>query len=73
MVLLDKSVERIKDEAIYAMSVDGMLLIKRVRWSPDGGLTLLSDNHEYETVTIAPDMKAALRVVGRLMWTGRRL
>ena len=73
MVLLDRSVEKIKDEAIYAMSVDGMLLIKRVRWRADGGLTLLSDNQDYEAVVIAPDMKAALRVVGRLMWAGRRL
>jgi phage repressor protein C with HTH and peptisase S24 domain len=72
MILLDKSVETVKDEAVYAFLVDGMLLIKRVRWEADGGLSLLSDNSVYSPVVISRERKAELRVVGRLIWAGRR-
>jgi phage repressor protein C with HTH and peptisase S24 domain len=72
MILLDKSVETVKDEAVYAFLVDGMLLIKRVRWEADGGLSLLSDNSLYSPVVISRERKAELRVVGRLIWAGRR-
>jgi phage repressor protein C with HTH and peptisase S24 domain len=39
MILLDKSVEKVIDEAVYAFLVDEILLIKRVRWEADGGLS----------------------------------
>jgi phage repressor protein C with HTH and peptisase S24 domain len=67
LLILDRSVERIRDEGIYALVHDGMLLIKRVRWSPDGGLVLISDNKEYEPQTIPRDRREELRVVGRLV------
>jgi phage repressor protein C with HTH and peptisase S24 domain len=72
MILLDKSVETVKDEAVYAFLVDGMLLIKRVRWEADGGLSLLSDNSLYSPVVISKERKPEPRVVGRLIWAGRR-
>jgi len=71
MVLVDMGTTVIKDEAIYALETDGMVLIKRVRWLPGGGIALVSDNPTYTQVTIDAEKRGEMVVVGRVIWWGR--
>lgn len=72
LLLLDRSIERIKDNAIYAIQVNGTLLIKRVQRRTDGSVIIKSDNAAYETEVLTDSKAEDLRIVGRLVWAGRR-
>lgn len=71
-LLIDRSITAVRDEAIYALEANGIILIKRVRWRPDGGYTLVCDNPGYENMTIAPEDTKNLKVLGRVVWWSRR-
>lgn len=62
---------RLRD-GIYVLQRDDTLLVKRLALSPaTGRLTIASDNPAYPTWTdCSPD---EVRVVGRVVWSGRRL
>lgn len=67
-VLIDRSIDHIIDEALYAVVYGGMVLVKRVRMHRDGGVTLVSDNkgEGYEDEFVRPSEIDALNVVGRV-------
>lgn len=71
LLLIDTAVDRIIDDAIYVLQVDGSLRIKRVQSFMDGRLALKSDNPAYEDETLEPRNAGTLRVAGRLRWIGR--
>ena len=58
-------------DGIHVMRMDDVLMVKRLARGPAGRLSVLSDNPAY------PDWVdvdgAAVTVVGRVVWTGRRL
>ena len=72
MILLDRSVEKIQSNSIYAIQVNGTLLVKRIQKRIDGSVIIKSDNAAYETETISSDAADALKIVGRVVWAGRR-
>jgi len=72
MILLDRSVEKIQSNSIYAIQVNGTLLVKRIQKRIDGSVIIKSDNAAYETETINSDAADALKIVGRVVWAGRR-
>lgn len=63
--------ERLRD-GIYVMRLDGVLMVKRIAIGPQQGhFSVLSDNIHYPDW---PDIDPALvAIVGRVVWTGRRL
>ena len=63
--------ERLRD-GIYVLRIDDMLVVKRVAVNPAGRrLSIRSDNEAYPDW---PDCDpAAVNVVGRVVWVGRRL
>lgn len=63
--------ERLRD-GIYVMRLDGVLMVKRIAIGPQyGHFSVLSDNVHYPDW---PDIDPALvAIVGRVVWTGRRL
>lgn len=63
--------ERLRD-GIYVLRLDGALMVKRVATGPRRGhFSVLSDNPRYPDW---PDIDPALvGIVGRVVWTGRRL
>jgi phage repressor protein C with HTH and peptisase S24 domain len=63
--------ERLRD-GIYVLRLDGVLMVKRIATGPQRGrFSVLSDNIHYPDW---PDIDPALvAIVGRVVWTGRRL
>ncbi len=58
-------------DGIYVIRMDDALLVKRLAKGPGGRLSILSDNPAYPGW---PDVDgAAVTVIGRVVWTGRRL
>lgn len=72
IILLDRSVEHIQNNAIYAIQVNGSLLVKRVQKRIDGSVVIKSDNTAYEAEIVSGDTADSLRVIGRVVWAGRR-
>lgn len=63
--------ERLRD-GIYVLRRDGVLLVKRLSCSlARERVTIVSDNEAYPTQTNVP--VSELDIVGRVLWTGRRL
>lgn len=71
MVDHDDDAERLRD-GVYVLRLDGVLMVKRVAMGPRRGrFSVVSDNPHYPDWT---DIDPALvDIVGRVVWTGRRL
>ncbi|MGJ8478757.1 S24 family peptidase [Sphingobium yanoikuyae] len=71
MVDHEDDADRLRD-GVYVLRLDGVLMVKRVAMGPlRGRFSVLSDNPHYPDWTdIDPAMVA---IVGRVVWTGRRL
>ncbi|MFC4593892.1 S24 family peptidase [Sphingobium tyrosinilyticum] len=71
MVDHDDDATRLRD-GVYVLRLDGVLMVKRIAMGPRRGLfSVLSDNRHYPGwVDIEP---ALVAIVGRVVWTGRRL
>jgi hypothetical protein len=58
-------------DGIYVLRMDDVLLVKRVAMGPSGKLSIRSDNPQY------PDWEdvdaGVVNIIGRVVWTGRRL
>lgn len=61
---------RIRENAIYAISVNGNLMVKRVQLRLDGTLVVMSDNPRYEAEVVTPNDANQLRVIGQVVWHG---
>lgn len=62
---------RLRD-GIYVLRMDDGLMVKRVARAPgQGRLSVISDNPQYPSWNDLP--MAAVRLVGRVVWTGRRV
>lgn len=71
-IMVDRSAAfRPVQDGIYVIRMDDTLLVKRLAKGPGGRLSILSDNPAYPGW---PDVDgAAVTVIGRVVWTGRRL
>ena len=69
-VLIDQSQQDVYAGSIYAVGVEDTVLVKRVEKRP-GALALLSDNPDYSDIVLAGDELDTVRVIGKLIWTGR--
>lgn len=71
MVDHEDDADRLRD-GVYVLRLDGVLMVKRVAMGPlRGRFSVLSDNPHYPDWTdIDPAM---VTIVGRVVWTGRRL
>ncbi|PHR13604.1 MAG: peptidase S24 [Sphingopyxis sp.] len=58
-------------DGIYVLRMDDVLLVKRIAMAPSGKLSVRSDNPQY------PDWEdvsaESVNIIGRVVWTGRRL
>jgi phage repressor protein C with HTH and peptisase S24 domain len=71
LVDVGDAAERLRD-GIYVLRIDDVLVVKRVAKSPAGGrVSVRSDNSAYPSW---PDCElAAIELVGRVVWAGRRI
>jgi len=72
-LLVDSSIDRIIDEGIYILVLNGLALVKRLRIHMNGDLTLSSDNPQYGNETVKAKTLNDLTVAGRVMWFGRSI
>lgn len=71
-ILLDLSVSRVTRDGIYGLRIGADLLVKRVTVDPRSGrLAISSDNQIY--VAYGDVAQSEIRVVGRVVWLGRRV
>lgn len=75
VILVDRRAVRPDREGVYILRMNDMLLVKRLQALPGGVVRVISDNAAF-----APfDIKAAdvggseLAIIGRVVWTGRRM
>lgn len=73
LLLIDRGVTSITQDAIYAFSVDGELRVKRMQRLIDGGIVIRSDNQNYPSETLVSDQVNLVNIVGRVVWSGRRM
>lgn len=74
-ILVDRRAIKPDREGVYIIRMNGMLLVKRLQAMPGGMIRVLSDNHVFAAfdVTLTDLDGAELSIIGRVVWTGRRL
>jgi len=72
VVLVDKSELEIGADAIYLLRMGSGVVVKRLQWSPDGQLHILSDNPNFKPFVVDPSKSHEFQILGRVVWGGRR-
>jgi phage repressor protein C with HTH and peptisase S24 domain len=73
LILIDMRKGHIEDNAIYVLQHNGDLLVKRIQRKLDGSLIVKSDNQRYDPEILGVEAAERLIVVGRVVWSGRRM
>lgn len=73
LILVDMRIRGVEDNAIYVLQFNGVLLVKRLQRRFDGSVVIMSDNPRYTPETLSGDAVEALKVIGRVVWAGRRM
>jgi phage repressor protein C with HTH and peptisase S24 domain len=73
ILLVDTSISRVRDNAIYIVVYNGNVLVKRVNLKRDGSLVLMSDNERHVAEEVPLDEVPDLHIAGRVMWFGRSI
>ena len=70
-VLIDHGKNYAEPEGgLYAIAVDGMIMIKRLQPLPDKKIRVISDNPKYVTYAAAPER---IHINGKAVWFGREM
>jgi len=67
-VLIDHTRTTIEGEGIYVLRFDGHLYAKRLQRNFDG-VVIISENKQYQPVTVPRDRLDELEVIGRAVWS----
>jgi phage repressor protein C with HTH and peptisase S24 domain len=73
MVMLDTRTSKSRENAIYAIEVNGFVRIKRLMPKIDGSIVVSSDNPTYPPEFVSASEADRLRVIGRAVWVGKSL
>lgn len=73
LILVDLRTNRVVDNSVYVLKLNGSLIVKRIQRKLDGSVVVKSDNNKYEPETVSGDMLEGLNIVGRVVWCGRRM
>lgn len=73
MLLIDTSINNIKDNTIYVIVYGEILLVKRVHSRLNGTIQLISDNSLYPVEDVTAGELNQLQIAGRVMWFGRSI
>lgn len=69
-MLVDRAVERIRDDAFYVVGNDDRLMVKLVEQLFDGRVALKSRNAQYREEILSRADAERLHVFGRVVWRG---
>lgn len=75
LLLVDRSVNELRMDAVYVMAIDGDLYIKRIQRQPGGVVVMISDNPRYAPIEIKPSELEGFRVLARvlLVWNAHKM
>jgi len=75
IAMIDRSAPVLEREGIYAILMGNTLLVKRVQHLPGGILRIASDNPSYVPLDLRLDgpADASIDILGRVIWSGRRM
>lgn len=75
LLLVDRGVNDVKIDAVYVLSLNDELYIKRLQRRGDGTFTMISDNRKYEPIPISEKDLTRFQVLGRVLlaWNARKL
>jgi phage repressor protein C with HTH and peptisase S24 domain len=73
LILVDTGTNKVEDNAIYVLRYNGSLMVKRVQRRRDGSVIIKSDNKIYDPEVVTATEVNDLHVVGRVVWSGRRM
>lgn len=75
VLLVDRGITEIKMDAVYVLSLNDELYIKRLQRRPDGSVLMISDNKKYEPYLIQNGERAKFQVLGRvvLAWNAQKM
>ncbi|MNH47661.1 hypothetical protein D3C79_1110220 [compost metagenome] len=62
-----------KRDGVYIIQLHERLLVKRLQLDLRGGIIVVSDNPAYQSIRITSEELYDIAVVGRVVWTGRKL
>ncbi|WP_333873106.1 S24 family peptidase [Methylobacter sp.] len=73
LLLVDVSIDSIKDDSIYIIQADHHLSVKRIQQDFDGSLIVISDNPRYEKRIISSVQAKEVKIAGRVRWYGHEI
>ncbi len=75
VILVDRrSAQLVPRDGVYVMRMDGTLLVKRLQRLPGRQVRVTSDNPAYQPFALSLEQPGDdLAIVGRVVWTGRRM
>lgn len=75
VILVDRrSAQAVPRDGIYVLRMDGSLLVKRLQRLPGHQVRVTSDNPAYQPFALSLEQPGDdLAIVGRVVWTGRRM
>lgn len=73
VLLVDTSITMVRDNALYIVIYDGMVVVKRVHKRLDGSVLLISDNERYPAEDVPAHRTVELHIAGRVVWFGRTI
>jgi len=73
LLLVDTSIDAIKDDSIYIVQTEHHLIVKRIQQDWDGSLIVISDNPRYEKRIIGSEQVKEVKIAGRVRWYGHEI
>lgn len=70
LILVDLGEPRFKQDGVYALRLDGELVVKRLQRGPAGGLIIKSDNPAYQPTAVPREI---VGILGRVLWAAHRI
>lgn len=73
LILMDQNDVEVRADTIYMIDIQGEWVPKRLQCRLDGSVMVACDNPAYASEIISADNRFHLRIVGRVIWIGRRI
>lgn len=73
VILIDHRDQSVSRDGVYVLRMDGALLVKRLQRKPGGLIKVSSDNQAYDSFEVSPSDFSDFSVIGRVVWSGRRM
>jgi len=72
LILVDLIQNEVQRDGIYLIQFDGALLAKRIQRDYDKNIHIISDNPLYKEFVLVSEQTNQVKIVGKVVWFGRR-